>query len=346
MTDKKMTSFCAGCLYAFIHFSIEVACFYFLFSRISATPSWWILALLFDALAFLTQGIFGCISDKYQKIPFGLIGCGLVLFALILPLDIFALIAIGLGNALLHIDGAQHTLRNSKAKITPNAVFVGGGSFGVVTGQILGGLGVKWGLLIPICCMLVSALLVGVIYKNHSLRIEESPTHIPLNVVSDISDFAVVLFIIFAVAIRSYLAYAIPIEWNKTVWQTVLLFSFMGTGKALGGVLVDKIGFRKTAYISVIFALPFLLFGNAVMVVSLVGVLLFSMTMPVTVGVLLSKFPTMPGFAFGVTTVGLFFGVLPQFFFALPNLFIHRIVVFGLSIIALPLILSCLKRRK
>ena len=62
MTDKKMTSFCAGCLYAFIHFSIEVACFYFLFSRISATPSWWILALLFDALAFLTQGIFGCIK--------------------------------------------------------------------------------------------------------------------------------------------------------------------------------------------------------------------------------------------------------------------------------------------
>ena len=39
----------------------------------------------------------------------------------------------------------------------------------------------------------------------------------------------------FVVAVRSFTSYGIPTGWNKTVLQSILLFSFMGLGKALGG---------------------------------------------------------------------------------------------------------------
>ena len=68
------------------------------------------------------------------------------------------------------------------------------------------------------------------------------------------------------------------------------------------------------------------------------------MTMPITVGILVSKYPKAPGFAFGITTVGLFLGVVPAFFIALPSLLAHQIVVLLLSVTALVALLKTLKK--
>ena len=46
------------------------------------------------------------------------------------------------------------------------------------------------------------------------------------------------------------------------------------------------------------------------MIVSLIGILFFSMTMSVTVGMLVSVMRFAPGAAFGITTTGLFAGTL------------------------------------
>ncbi len=342
---KRLTALSAGWIYSFIHFSVEVACFYFLFSRISTDPLWWALAMLFDALAFLPQSVFGILSDKYPNLPYGAIGCFMILLSLLLPWDFIALCVIGIGNALAHVDGAQHTLRNNKAKMTPNAIFVGGGSLGVITGQLLGACQDGRLLILPLFLMLVSAAGAWLTTATHDTNLTDSPNHIPLRVAKEnVSEVLLVIFMLFAVSIRSYVAYAIPLEWKKTTVQAVALFFCMGLGKTLGGVSADIFGFKKTAIFSLLIALPFLLFGNSVMSLSLIGILLFSMTMPVTVGILVSKFPQSPGFAFGVTTVGLFLGVLPEFFFTLPDLFAHQLTVLVLSALALIFILFCLKK--
>ena len=149
----------------------------------------------------------------------------------------------------------------------------------------------------------------------------------------------------FAVVVRSYIGYAIPTAWNKRVWQTIMLFACMGAGKMLGGVLADTLGFRKTTYVSLLLSLPFLLFGNSVMWLSLIGVLLFSMTMPLTVGLLCSRLT--PAFAFGLTTVGLFLGVLPVFFITLPqSLLFHQILVLVLNLLTLACLLVTIKKDK
>ena len=342
---KKMTTKRAGWAYAFIHFSVEVACFYFLFSRLKLSDFWWSYALLFDALAFLPQTALGVLSDKFPKLPYGAIGCVMIAAALLFPLEGVGLIVLGVGNALAHIDGAQHTLRNSEGKITPNAIFVAGGSFGVISGQWLGGESVA--ILVPMMCifMLISAFIAYLVTRKHETNLQE-PTHLPLEITVEGKLSAVVILSLIAVAARSFVAYAIPIDWNKTALQAVALFSFMGLGKAFGGVLADKIGYRKTAYISLLFALPFLLFGNNFMWISLIGVMLFSMTMPITVGILFSKFPKSPGLAFGITTFGLFLGLLPKFFIEIDGLVTHCILTSVLCIVALLCILICLKKEK
>ncbi|MBR6777090.1 MAG: hypothetical protein IKM27_05030 [Clostridia bacterium] len=339
---KQVTVHTAGWIYAFIHFSVDAACFYFLFSRLNASPAWWALAVLYDAVAFVPQSFFGLLSDRFPKINFGFTGCVLVLAALVLPFDIPALLIISLGNALAHIGGAQHTLCGAEGKIAPCGIYVSGGSFGVIAGQLLAVSGFG-SVLVPLAFMAISAGLTVAVAKIHLIEDYSSEgfditSRLPL---------AVILLLTFAaVAVRSYVGYAVPSEWNSGTAQKVLLYCAMGAGKLLGGILCDKIGYRKTTFISLVVALPFLLFGNTFMVLSLIGIGLFSMTMPVTVGILVSKFPFNPCFAFGITTVALFVGTFPAFFVRPEGLLAHQITVFVLSVVAAVCINMSLKKGK
>lgn len=329
-----------GAVYGLVHFSVEVASFYFLFSRLSGSPLWWVLGLLFDALAFLTQGFFGILTDRYPKLNIGLIGGVMMVSALLLPWNVPGLIFLSLGNAMIHISGAQHTLRQTGGKITPNAIFVGAGSFGVITGQLLGKVSDPRLLVLPVVLMLLS---LGAMHLSHQKDKLEN-TYSTFRISADKSLGLIAILALISVIVRGYAAYAIPTEWNKTVSQAIALFVCMGIGKTMGGVLCDKIGYRRVSIISLLGGLPFLLFGNEMMALSLIGVALFSMTMPVTVAILASAFPKRPGFAFGLTTVGLFLGSAPAFFIRPQSLLAHQVLVIVLTAIALPAILICIKR--
>ena len=107
----------------------------------------------------------------------------------------------------------------------------------------------------------------------------------------------------------------------------------MGIGKALGGILSDLFGIKKVAILSCIMSIPFLCFGDKIMIISLIGVMLFSMTMPVTLAILVSRLKKSPGIAFGLTTIGLFVGALPAFLFTIDSLLINGIVFTILTIL-------------
>ncbi len=339
---KRITVHTAGWIYAFIHFSVDAACFYFLFSRLNANPTWWALAMLYDALAFVPQSFFGLLADRFPRFNFGFTGCILVLVALVFPFDIPALLIISLGNALAHIGGAQHTLCGSDGKIAPCGIYVSGGSFGVIAGQLLGASGFV-GLLFFLVCMALSSVLAVAVGKAHSMT-EFSADGFDITSMLPIAVIVILTFI--AVTARSFVGYAIPSEWNNGTAQKIFLYCAMGLGKLLGGISCDKIGYGKTAFISLVIALPFLLFGNTFMLLSLIGIGLFSMTMPVTVGILVSKFPSNPCFAFGITTTALFAGTFPAFFIRPEGLLGHQITVFVLSAVAAVCIMLSLKKGK
>lgn len=300
-----------GAIYAFLHFSIEVICFYRLFSERSEWDDLWLYALIYDALAFVPQSFFGILTDKYPKIKAAPSGFFLAALSF-LPLGKYiSLVLLSLGNALVHIAGANATLRGADGKTAPSGLFVGGGSFGVIAGQLLGSAGNKALIFLPLGLCLIG-FIVTLILPRYSDMTAPASGFREAN--GKLSAELIVFLIFFTVAARAYIGYAIPTAWNKKTWQTVMLFVCMGIGKMLGGVFADRFGSRKTAVFTLLAALPFLLAGDKLMAVSLIGVLLFSMTMPISLGVLVSVLADQPGLAFGITTVALFAGTLPVFF--------------------------------
>ena len=334
-----------GLFYFVIHFLVEVTSFYVLTCYIKS-PYIWGLSLLYDFLAFVLQGFFGFLRDRGIKINFALIGTILTTLALVLLyFDLNAyivVIAVSLGNCLVHIHGAELTLRSSPGKISPSAIFVAGGSFGVVTGKLLSshGIAVPWilglNLLTFVPILIAEKLKSGDGQENLA---EYRFTNEKIN------SAAVIAMATFVVIVRAYMGYGIPTSWNKTELQTIALYFCMGIGKALGGILTDRIGIRLTAVISTVGALPFMVFGADMMAVSRIGITFFSMTMAITLALIVSRLQSYPGAAFGFTTLGLFLGTLPFFFFRFRSVLANDIII---TLLAVPcvviLCLICKKR--
>lgn len=318
--------------YFIIHFLVELFCFS-LITQFMTFKSAVILSLIFDFFAFVPQIFCGIINERYKKIDLGTLGTLLMLIGLILfdlnnsIMLIFSMIFIGLGNSVLHECGAISTVKTGKGNLFPSALFVSGGSFGLVIGKFLSTVIVtKWIMIISI----VFIELIVLATNKYWLNIETLPFKYNLTkkTINSTLIIGIATFITFS---RSFIGYAIPISWNKSLWQTILLFSLMGTGKAVGGFVSDKIGPKTIGIITTILCIPFMLLGENQMIVSIIGVFLFSMTMNITYGMLLSVIDN-PGVAFGFTTIGLFLGLMPVFLFGSFTKQINSILICILSI--------------
>lgn len=303
-----------GYLYFYVHFVLEVVCFFYL-SRITNNSNYiWLVPIIYDALAFVPQSLVGYISDRYPKINMGIIGTILLIVSYLIygltNISIFiSLIILCIGNAILHVAGAEATIRTSNGKLSTSAIFVSGGSFGIITGRLLAKTSIN-----PLYLLILLLTIIPFILISNK-ELEKNNDVDKFNYVKDsINSNLVIIIAVLVVIVRGYMGYGIPTSWNKTVIQTVLLFSSMGIGKALGGILSDLVGVRKTAIMSTLLAIPFLCFGDNIMIISLIGLMFFSMTMSITLGILVSKLKESPGLAFGLTTIGLFLGSIPAFF--------------------------------
>lgn len=124
----------AGYLYFYIHFITEIACFYLTNKMLGESIFTWLIPLFYDGMAFIPQALIGYISDKHPKIEFSLIGCFMLIIAIIMyfctKFNIFITLTIlCIGNAFIHINGAEITLKASEGKLSHSAIFVAGGSF-------------------------------------------------------------------------------------------------------------------------------------------------------------------------------------------------------------------------
>jgi len=338
----------AGYLYFYIHLITEIICFYVMSKIIGNSAFLWMCPFLYDTLAFVPQSIIGYISDKYPKINMGIIGTilleiGLVTYSLNLLPGLFTeIIIMCLGNACIHINGAEITLRSSQGKLSHSAIFVAGGSFGVIMGKLLAKTHISFWLISIIGLTMIPFIMLAEYYRK---ELDEKSSCEKFNYHSKkIKPELIIILAVIIVIVRGYMGYALPTSWNKTTIQTVMLFCTMGIGKALGGILSDSFGMRKVALFSMILALPFLLIGDKLMVVSLIGVLMFSMTMSITLGLLVSVLKQNPGLAFGLTTIGLFLGTVPIFIFNITDTFINCLIITILTILCVVISLKIIRK--
>lgn len=339
----KQKNIGCGYLYFYIHLVVEVVCFYYLTTVTNNSRIVWLIPLLYDGLAFVPQSLLGYLSDKFPKLRLDFIGIGLLVLAYIIfcfsDLNVlYSLIPLCIGNCCLHISGAEVTLRNSEGYLSHSAIFVAGGSFGVISGKLLATTNIPGYFLLFLLVSLIPFVMLADTYNVERKELEFNIHN------KKISPYLIILGAFFVVIIRGYIGYGIPTSWNKTVMQAVILYFTMGLGKALGGILSDAFGVRKIAVISCLLSIPFLCLGDNYMIISLLGVMMFSMIMSITLGLITSVLSKSPCLAFGITTIGLFIGTVPIFFIKITNYIFNIGLIIGCSVICALILLCCISK--
>ena len=118
----------------------------------------------------------------------------------------------------------------------------------------------------------------------------------------------------FAVVIlRSWTGFEASFSWKQGNLLGFIAVLAVASGKALGGFAAARFGAGKTMTVTLSLAAVCFLFGENTLI-GLAALLLFNMSMPVTLYLLAKHMPRTPGFAFGLLTFGLFLGFLPVYF--------------------------------
>ena len=150
--------------------------------------------------------------------------------------------------------------------------------------------------------------------------------------------------LVLVVCLRSFAGLALNFPWKGAgYWGTALACAVV-FGKAAGGFIADKFGLFKTTYVSLA-AASLLFFLPQVPVAGVAAMLLFNMTMPVTLWAMAKIMPGAKGFAFGLLTFGLFLGFLPVYLGV--GISQHGAWIFALiSAASLAILLTGLRRAK
>jgi FSR family fosmidomycin resistance protein-like MFS transporter len=84
-------------------------------------------------------------------------------------------------------------------------------------------------------------------------------------------------------------------------------------GKLSGGFLADRFGFIDLSMVALLASGPLLAFAGGDLWLALPGLLIFQMTMPVTLAAALRALPAWPGLGFGILCLALVAGTLPAY---------------------------------
>lgn len=338
-----------GLAYWFVHFLVEIVCFALIASRYPIEYAA-ITAFLYDALAFAPQAFFGEFIQKFRRFDLASVAAGFMAVSVLifeipnLYVHILAVVLLATGNAILHEYGALDTVKVSDGKLAPSAIFVSGGSFGLVIGKFF------YDFNLPTYSLLVLVGIIEVmmiILRKRARKEEEITKDYPVFTICRPQIPALVILIAAFVVtlVRGYIGYAIPISWCEKTFDFYVLYFLMGAGKGIGGILSDKLGAGPVGVVSTLLCIPFLVLGKDNMLISVFGIMMFSMTMAITFGMALCSLEENPGLAFGVTTLALFLSTLPPMFYR-PSIDTACVLVVVLSVFCSIVLFATLKMKK
>ena len=299
-------------IYSVTHFLVDFACAFLMFRNIAGTPDGYLCVLLYNFCAFAMQMPLGIVADKLNRnYLFAISGCVLVGAAYgFATIPITEVVVVGVGNALFHIGGGIDALNISEKKLCALGVFVSPGAFGVYFGTMLGKGNSFSAILIPLALIAAAGLILAV----HKAQKGTYPknTVFSLEGVGSQRRLIAVALLFLVVCLRSFVGLALDFSWKSIGgWGTALICAVV-FGKTIGGFIADRLGVIKTSLYSFgIAALLFLL--PTIPVAGVTAVLLFNMTMPITLWAVAKIIPGAKGFAFGLLTFGLFLGFLPVY---------------------------------
>jgi MFS transporter, FSR family, fosmidomycin resistance protein len=301
-------------VYGTAHLVVDAVCAGILFSILrEQSLSVTVLSYLFvvyNLLAFGLQVLAGLIVDRLKAprlsalLGILITGISAVIYSF---LPVAGVVLAGVGNALFHVGGGVISLSLTPGKATAPGIFVAPGALGLMAGTLLG----KSGYFTPVPFLLIMASLAAIIFlipKPEMYRQQSDHKQ------SGEFKFEYVLYLVlFVVAVRSLVGWAIVFPWKADVFLLVVLVLCVALGKGLGGFIADRYGWTRVATGSLALSIPFLVLGVNIPVLGMLGLLLFNVTMPITLTMVSNMLPGRPGTAFGLTCLALVLGALPVF---------------------------------
>ena len=322
LPKKEVTTFA----YALCHFVVDFACVSTMLCAVSRVlgesgqGSMEVVALsilLYDIVAFTLQLPIGIALDQLDKnsyaalLSYALVGAGVVLSLVpIALLEWPAILLLAIGNALFHSAGGLSVLNISQKHAGPSGIFIATGAIGVFLGTQsaqMERLQIAFSLLVLLfLCALITLVVQKVNKKYWNVH----------NVSFDISELSfntllAIVLLSLVVALRSYAGMVTAFPWKSEMLLLVLSILGVFAGKALGGVVADRIGFRTTAIFSLIAAATLFVPSWEIPVMGLLGVFFFNFTMSITLASLANILPNAKGTAFGLASFSLAVGALP-----------------------------------
>ena len=281
---------------ALAHLLVDAMCAGTMMVSGASLPQW---ILLYNTLAFSTQCLVGIAADRVRRHgSFSVIALLTVAAGAVLPLPrLVQVCLLGLGNSVFHVAAGARTLERSCGKAGPLGIFVAPGAAGLAIGMLWPALRYPFAALAAV----TAAAMIPISRKSPATVPSREARPIP---VPD------VLLLTAAVAVRAVGGSVVHFPWQTTAAMSLLTVVFVFAGKALGGMLCDRLGPVRTALFSIVPAGLLIAFCSGFMVPSLLGQLALNLTMPVTLWLLYRAMPDSPGFAFGVAASALWPGTI------------------------------------
>lgn len=298
--------------YSITHFLVDFACALFMFHYAFRAADKFIFVLIYNFCAFALQMPFGLLVDKWNRNALtATIGCLFVAAAYIGRPFLFASVVIlGIGNALFHVGAGTDVLNSSTEKASLLGIFVSPGAFGIYFGTLLGTTNFLMFRIYPVI-LLTAALLILFMDYNKSGSLRSNNVKVSFASASGNRAFLPIICFFLVVVLRSYLGMR-KFSWGGQANWGIYLICAVVFGKAMGGILADWFGFRKVAFVSL--AASVICFaGSSIPVCGVLGIFFFNMTMPITLWAIAKILEGCKGFSFGLLTVALFLGMLPDY---------------------------------
>jgi FSR family fosmidomycin resistance protein-like MFS transporter len=211
-------------------------------------------------------------------------------------------------------------------------MFVAPGALGLGLGVWLGRdvqLGAIWPFAVALC--LGAGALLWVSRGRGSPRAPRASVEAPPLAIG--AGAWIVGLLLFSIAIRSFVGMAGCHACPKSPLIRLGLPLVAFFGKAVGGFLADRFGWRRAAVGALLVSAPLVAFGGPQPALILFGLLVFQTTMPVTLVAVFRVMPRHPATAFGVACVALVLGALPTFS-AWATLIYEPLVFLGLVLVS------------
>ena len=308
-------------IYSVLHMLVDGVCALAMFGRFFCREDGQFALLLYNFCAFALQMPFGVVLDLLESREeartkafahfFALLGVIVTLLGAVTHP-----VVLGVGNALFHIGGGVGTIREDRTKGWNGkglGIFVAPGALGLY----LGTLAAKWGwmqsgLVAAFILMMAGCFLAEWFRKKSARNATGQVDARNQNRKKEQKPVMLAAACFWVVILRSYIGMAVAFPWKQVPILGLCSVLAVVGGKAAGGILAARFGYRKTAVASLLLA-SICYVGLHMAPVGLAALFFFNMTMPVTLYLLICTYPEAPGFSFGLLTFGLFLGFLPSY---------------------------------